>query len=45
MEVTIEITDYCTYDCDYCSTNAGVHGIFLDIATPNQKIYRIEKTL
>jgi len=23
MEVTIEITDYCPNECDYCSTNAG----------------------
>ena len=30
MEVTIEITDYCLYNCDYCSTNADIHGIPLD---------------
>lgn len=23
MEVTLEITDYCPNECDYCSTNAG----------------------
>lgn len=23
MEVTVEITDYCLNECDYCSTNAG----------------------
>lgn len=26
MEVTIEITDYCPNNCDYCSTNAGLKG-------------------
>lgn len=24
MEITVEITDYCPNDCEYCSTNAGV---------------------
>ena len=24
MEVTVEITDYCPNNCEYCSTNAGV---------------------
>jgi len=26
MELTIEITQYCENDCDYCSTNASVDG-------------------
>jgi hypothetical protein len=26
MEVTIEITSYCDYNCDYCSTNASKKG-------------------
>lgn len=30
MEITIEITDYCPNNCEYCSTNAGIHGIPLD---------------
>jgi len=31
MEVTIEITDYCPNNCDYCSTNATFHGMPLNI--------------
>ncbi|NIQ50942.1 MAG: radical SAM protein, partial [Hydrotalea flava] len=30
MEVTIEITDYCPHNCDYCSTDAGTPGRHLD---------------
>jgi organic radical activating enzyme len=26
VEVTIEITQYCPYECDYCSTNASPEG-------------------
>ncbi len=30
-EYTIEITSYCTYNCDYCSTNATKNGGFIDV--------------
>jgi len=51
MEVTIEITDYCPNECDYCSTNAGPirHNIvgrkeintFLNRASNDNNITRI----
>jgi len=28
-EVTIEITQYCNYNCDYCSSNATINGKYL----------------
>jgi len=33
MELTVEITDFCTEGCDYCSTNAHEEGTFLDVNT------------
>lgn len=30
MEITIEITDYCPNNCEYCSTNANIHWTCLD---------------
>lgn len=32
LEITIELTQYCTEDCDYCSTNATKdHDVYLSI--------------
>jgi len=33
MELTIEITQYCEHDCDYCSSNASKNGKHLDLET------------
>ena len=33
MEVTVEITQWCPYDCDYCSSNASDKGEHLDYET------------
>lgn len=33
MEVTIEITQYCPWECDYCSSMAGPTGQHLDLET------------
>ena len=30
-EYTIEITTYCPHNCNYCSTNANINGIHIDI--------------
>jgi organic radical activating enzyme len=32
MELTIEITQYCEHDCDYCSSNASRKGKHLDFS-------------
>jgi len=32
-EITIEITTYCMYECDYCSTKADRYGDHLDFKT------------
>jgi len=36
LEITIEITDYCPNNCDYCSTNAGEFGNHLDFEEVEQ---------
>jgi len=38
-EYTIEITQYCPHNCDYCSTNATKNGLHIDIEIIKQFLY------
>jgi len=38
-EYTIEITTYCPYNCNYCSTNATENGIHIDTETIKQFLH------
>jgi len=45
-EYTIEITQYCTHNCNYCSTNASKNGTHINIETIKQflKLNNIQQT-
>ena len=44
-EYTIEITQYCPYNCNYCSTNATENGLHIDIEIIKQFLYNYNSIL
>ena len=44
-EYTIEITQYCPHNCNYCSTNATENGMHIDIETIKQFLYNYNSIL
>ena len=44
-EYTIEITQYCPHNCNYCSTNATENGTHINIETIKQFLYNYNSIL
>ena len=44
-EYTIEITQYCPYNCNYCSTNATENGLHIDIEKIKQFLFNYNSIL